>query len=191
MGQAVSLHVCISDFIHSSVVDTDSYQWSLGQLFDASSKWWKSPSIFAPMWYSFKRPLTAGVLFTPFLAKALPLFLLIRALKTSQELLSWTVFLTEEVNLSSFFLKKSLKLRGPTYNSSLLNGVDKIGLLSMVLKTSASHVIIAWNNPEIIISLGNPAGSTVKREWDRDPVLVHIFQIHTVLKITVQILWRQ
>lgn len=61
----------------------------------------------------------------------------------------------------------------------------------MVLKTSASHVIIAWNNPEIIISLGNPAGSKVKREWDRDPVLVNIFKIYPVLKITVQILWRK
>ena len=84
------------------------------------------------------------------------------------------MFLTEEVNLSSFFLKKSLKPGGPTYKSSLLNGVDKIRLLSMVLKTSASHVIIAWNNPEIIISLGNPAGSKMKREWDRDPVLVNM-----------------
>lgn len=85
----------------------------------------------------------------------------------------------------------SIKLRDPTHNSSPLNGVCKIWLLSTSLKTPASHVTIAWQNPEVLILFGNAAGSEVKRERGSDPALVNIFKIHAVLKITVHVLWRK
>lgn len=85
----------------------------------------------------------------------------------------------------------SIKLRDPTHNSSPLNGVCKIWLLSMSLKTPASHVTIAWQNPEVLILFGNAAGSEVKRERGSDPALVNIFKIHALLKITVHVLWRK
>lgn len=44
----------------------------------------------------------------------------------------------------------------------------------MALKTPASHVIIAWHNPEVIILFGNAAGSKVKREQGSNPALVNI-----------------
>lgn len=69
-------------------------------------------------------------------------------------------FFPEKVNLNSF--SKSVKRRDPAHNCSLLNGVCKIWLLNMALKTPASHVIIAQHNPEVVILFGNAAGSEVQ-----------------------------
>lgn len=178
MGLAVSPHVCIPGFICVSVLDVDSYQHSLGQLFDASSRQWKSLSIFAINWYSFERPLTAGVFFAPFLSKTLLLLLFIRALKIGQELLSWVMFLTEESTQATFlfsFLQNNLKLWGFIHNSSFLNHVDKIQLLSTYSSENFSFSCdYCLKNAEIIILPGNPAGSKVKRVGHGSSTCKHI-----------------